>query len=127
MNSPVAEGLSGLLQWSEPVIFDRLLDAYRRRLKDPQICRSLARLHARVWRALISGDMIQFETLRSELVESLASEGLNLDCLADADERTLTELVEIVVARFHRSQRVATGYHLALIKLAGSLTPAYAA
>jgi len=127
MISPVAEGLSGLLQWSEPVIFDRLLDAYRRRLKDPQICRSLARSHARVWRALISGDMMQFETLRSELVEALASQALDLDCLADADERTLTELVEIVVARFHRSQRVATGYHLALIKLAGSLTPAHAA
>lgn len=127
MDSPAAEGLTGLLQWSEPVIFDRLLDAYRRRLSDPQICRALARLHARVWRALISGDMGQFEALRYELLEALASQGLNLDCLADADERTLTELVEIVVARFHRSQRLATGYHLALIKLAGCLTPAYAA
>jgi hypothetical protein len=127
MNSPVAEGLSGLLQWSEPVIFDRLLDAYRRRLSDPQICRSLARLHARVWRALISGDLMEFEALRGDLVEALAGAGLDLDCLAEADERTLTELVEIVVARFHRSQRLATGYHLALIKLAGCLTPAYAA
>ena len=127
MNSPVAEGLSGLLQWSEPVIFDRLLDAYRRRLSDLRICRSLARLHARVWRALISGDMSEFEILRADLVEALAEEGLDLDCLAEADEQTLTELVEIVVARFHRSQRLATGYHLALIKLASSLTPAYAA
>ncbi len=127
MNSPVAEGLSGLLQWSEPVIFDRLLDAYKRRVSDPRICRSLARLHARVWRALISGDMGEFEILRADLVEALAEEGLDLDCLAEADEQTLTELVEIVVARFHRSQRLATGYHLALIKLAGSLTPAYAA
>ena len=58
---------------------------------------------------------------------TLAEEGLDLDCLAEADEQTLTELVEIVVARFHRSQRLATGYHLALIKLAGCLTPAYAA
>ena len=127
MNSPVAEGLSGLLEWSEPVIFDRLLDAYRRRLSDAIVCRNLARLHARVWRALISGDMSEFEILRGELVDALADQGLDLDCLAEADEQTLTELVEIVVARFHRSQRLATGYHLALIKLAGSLTPAYAA
>ena len=127
MNSPVAEGLSGLLEWSEPIIFDRLRDAYERRLSDPNICRTLARLHARVWRALISGDMTRFEALRADLVDALAQEGLDLDCLADADEQTLIELVEIVVARFHRSQRLATGYHLALIKLAGSLTPAYAA
>jgi hypothetical protein len=127
MNSPVAEGLSGLLQWSEPVIFDRLLDAYTGRLSDPTICRSLARLHARVWRALISGDLMEFETRRADLVETLAHEGLDLDCLSEADEQTLIELVEIVVARFHRSQRLATGYHLALIKLAGCLTPAYAA
>ena len=84
-------------------------------------------MHARVWRALISGDMSEFEILRGELVDALADQGLDLDCLAEADEQTLTELVEIVVARFHRSQRLATGYHLALIKLAGSLTPAYAA
>jgi hypothetical protein len=127
MNSPVAEGLSGLLEWSEPVIFDRLLDAYKRRLPEPHIYISFARLHARVWRALISGNKTEFERLRSVLVEALASQGLDLDCLADADERTLTELVEIVVARFHRSQRLATNYHLALIKLAGCLTPSYAA
>ena len=71
--------------------------------------------------------MTRFEALRADLVDSLAQEGLDLDCLTDADEQTLIELVEIVVARFHRSQRLATGYHLALIKLAGSLTPAYAA
>jgi hypothetical protein len=127
MDSPVAEGLSGLLQWSDPVIFDRLRDAYARRLSDPRICRRLARLHARVWRALISGDMAEFESLRGELVDALAGEGLDLDCLAEADEETLIELVEIIVARFHRSQRLATGYHLALIKLAGWLTPDYAA
>ena len=127
MNSHVAEGLSGLLEWSEPVIFDRLLDAYRRRLPDAIVCRRIARLHARVWRALISSEMREFEALRADLVEALGHQGLSLDCVAEADEQTMTELVEIVVARFHRSQRIATGYHLALIKLAGCLTPAYAA
>jgi hypothetical protein len=99
MDSPVAEGLSGLMQWSEPVIFDRLRDAYGRRVGDPVMARQLARLHSRVWRALISGQTDSFETLRSELVQALAEQGLDLDCLADADSRTMTELLEIVIAR----------------------------
>jgi hypothetical protein len=76
---------------------------------------------------LIVGDMNRFEAQRAQLVTALNEQGLALDCLAEADERTMTELVEVVVARFHRSQRVATGYHLALIELAGRLAPAQAA
>jgi hypothetical protein len=122
MDSPVAEGLSGLMQWSEPVIFDRLRDAYGRRVGDPSTAWRLARLHARVWRALISGEMDSFETLRGELVAVLAEQGLDLDCLAEADSGTMTELLEIVIARFRRSQRLAKAYHLALMALAGRLT-----
>jgi hypothetical protein len=127
MDSPVAEGLSGLMQWSDPIIFDRLRDAYGRKIGDPAIAWRLARLHARVWRALISGQMDSFETLRGELVGALAEQGLDLDCLAEADSGTMTELLEIVIARFRQSQRVAKGYHLALMSLAGRLTVARAA
>jgi hypothetical protein len=127
MDSSISEGLSGLMQWSDPVIFDRLRDAYGRTVGDPAMARQLARLHARVWRALISGEMDRFETLRSELVGALAEQGLDLDCLAEADSRTMTELLEIVIARFRRSERVAKGYHLALMSLAGRLTMAQAA
>jgi hypothetical protein len=127
MDSSISEGLSGLMQWSEPVIFDRLRDAYGRRVGDPGIAWQLARLHARVWRALISGQMDSFEALRGELVGALAEQGLDLDCLVEADSRTMTELLEIVIARFRRSERVAKGYHLALMSLAGRLTVARAA
>ena len=124
MNTSTAEGLSGLLQWSDPVIFDRLRDAYSQRVAEFPVVLRLARLHSRVWRALIEGDMNKFETQRFLLVDALHKQGLDLDCLAEADARTMQELVEIVVARFHRSQRVSTGYHLALLQLAGRLTPA---
>lgn len=127
MDSPVAEGLSGLMQWSDPVIFDRLRDAYSRKVSDSGTAWRLARMHARVWRALIAGQTDSFHTLRSELVAALAEQGLDLDCLADADSGTMTELLEIVIARFRRSQRVAKGYHLALMSLAGRLTMAQAA
>lgn len=123
LNSAATEGLRGLLQWSDPVIFDRLRDAYRERVSDFGTVLKLARLHARVWRALIEGDMERFEEQRAALVEALDEQGLTLDCLAEADARTMEELVEIVVSRFQRSQRLATGYHLALIGLAERLAP----
>ncbi len=68
--------------------------------------------------------MSQFETLRGDLVAALAEQKLDLDCLADADSRTMSELLEIVLARFRRSQRTAKGYYLALIELAGRIAQA---
>ena len=65
------EGFSGLKQWSEPVIYDRLIAAYFKLISDRELARSLTRLHARVWRALISGDMDGFEDLRDTLVSEL--------------------------------------------------------
>jgi hypothetical protein len=123
MSSAAAEGLSGLLDWSEPIIFDRLRDAYFERLRDFGAALSLARAHSRVWRALIEGDMGRFSAQRTALTNSLYEHGLSLDCLAEADAQTMTELVEVVVSRFRRSPRLAQGYHLALIQLASRLGP----
>ena len=117
------DGRLGLLEWSEPVIFDRLRDAYRRRVADGEAGWALARLHCRVWRALIADDTAKFDRLRGELVVAIVHRGLKLDSLADADAQIISELLEIVIARFQRSQRVAKGYHLALIELAGRLAP----
>jgi len=58
------ERFSGLHQWSEPLIFDRLFSAYSKLLSNDGLARGLTRLHARVWRALINGDMTGFDTLR---------------------------------------------------------------
>ncbi len=117
------DGRMGLLEWSEPVIFDRLRDAYRLHVTDAEAGWALARLHCRVWRALIADDTGKFERLRGELVVAIAHRGLRLDSLADADAQIISELLEIVIARFQRSERVAKGYHLALIELAGRLAP----
>jgi hypothetical protein len=67
MSSSAADGFSGLMEWSEPIIFDRLRDAYFDRLADYSLAVRLARSHARVWRALIEGDMGRFENLRAAL------------------------------------------------------------
>jgi hypothetical protein len=122
MNSNAADGYSGLLEWADPIIFDRMLEAYGAEISDLKVVWRLARMHARVWRALIEGDLKTFELRRSDLVEALAQEKLDLDRVAEADARTLRELLTVVVDRFHRMPRVSMGYHLALLELAGRLS-----
>jgi hypothetical protein len=117
------EGFSGLKQWSEPVIYDRLIAAYSKLISDRELARSLTRLHARVWRALISGDMDGFEELRDTLVGELEPCDLTLDHLAEVDGKIMIELLDVVMARYNRSHRTARAYHLALMELAGRLRP----
>jgi hypothetical protein len=119
-----SEGFSGLQQWSEPLIFDRLFDAYSKLLSDDLLARGLTRLHARVWRALISGDLSAFEALRETLVSALDHCSLTLNQLAEVDAEIMIELLDVVISRYNRSQRTARAYHLALMQLAGRLGPA---
>jgi hypothetical protein len=119
-----SEGFSGLKQWSEPVIYDRLIAAYFKLISDRELARSLTRLHARVWRALIGGDMEGFEELRESLVGVLEPCSLTLDHLAEVDGEIMIELLDVVMARYKSSHRTARAYHLALIELAGRLRPA---
>ena len=123
MTANAADGYSGLLEWADPIIFDRMLEAYGAHNSDLKVVWRLARLHARVWRALIEGDLKALEMRRRDLVEALAQEELDLDRVAEADARTLQELLTVVVDRFHRMPRVSMGYHLALLELAGRLSP----
>jgi hypothetical protein len=123
LSADLPEGFSGLKQWSEPVIYDRLIAAYFKLISDRELARSLTRLHARVWRALISGDMEGFEELRDSLVGELEPCNLSLDHLAEVDGEIMIELLDVVMARYNRSHRTARAYHLALMELAGRLRP----
>ncbi len=119
----LSEGFSGLKQWSDPIIYDRLIGAYWKLISDRELARNLTRLHARVWRALIAGEMEDFEDLRDTLVGALDPCGLTLDHLAEVDGEIMTELLDVVMARYNRSHRTARAYHLALMALAGRLSP----
>jgi hypothetical protein len=123
MHVSAADGYSGLLEWADPIIFDRMLEAYGAHSGDLKTVWRLARMHARAWRALIEGDLKVFEMRRSELIDALAQQDLDLDRVAEADARTLRELLAVVVDRFHRTPRMSMSYHLALLELAGRLSP----
>ena len=122
-SADLTEGYAGLKQWSEPVIYDRLIAAYWKLIPDRELARALTRLHARVWRALIGGDMTDFEELRETLVGALEPCSLTLDHLAEVDGEIMIELLDVVMARYKSSHRTARAYHLALIDLAGRLRP----
>jgi hypothetical protein len=124
LSAGLSEGFSGLKQWSEPVIYDRLIAAYFKLISERELARGLTRLHAKVWRALIGGDMDDFEDLRETLVSALEPCGLTLDHLAEVDGEIMIELLDVVMARYNRSHRTARAYHLALMDLAGRLRPA---
>jgi hypothetical protein len=115
------DGRRGLLEWAEPVIYDRLRDAYQRRLGAGADSISLARLHCRAWRALIAGDEANYEGLRTELIAAVMRSGLEVACLGRGDAQTMAELLDIVALRFRRSERAASSYRLALLELAERL------
>lgn len=122
-----AEGYCGLQQWSGPLVYDRLVIAYSELASGAAAAHNLACLHARVWRSLIDGDADAFLRRRDALIETLIGCGLTLDDLAEADTAIMTELLEVVMARYNRSPRTARAYHLALMQLAGWIRPVHAA
>ena len=67
----LSEGFSGLQQWSDPIIYDRLIGAYWKLISDRELARNLTRLHARVWRALIAGEMEDFDLSQERIDEAL--------------------------------------------------------
>ena len=121
-DSDVEGALAGLLEWSEPVVFDCLHESYRSRLAEP-MAGSLAHRHVRQWRAVVAGDMARFDELHRDLTVALAAFGLDVGCALEADVYVLAELYEIAMARFDRSPRSAQAYRDALTALAAKLAP----
>jgi hypothetical protein len=126
-NGDMAEGLAGLQSWSEPIIFDYLLDLYSRRLGSGAEAWSVARLHAQNWRAAMTGDLAKFDSARWDLLAALKEHRIGEEEVGAADSEIIVELLDIVMARFQRSASTARSYHLALIALAGRLTLSHAA
>ena len=97
-NDETAKGLAGLLEWAEPIIFDRLLEAYRARVGAGAASWGLARLHARAWRAAIGEDFARFDAARRDLGEALAQSSLGEADVAKADAEIIVELLDIILA-----------------------------
>jgi hypothetical protein len=93
----------------------------RRLIRDDALARSVARLHARGWRALIRDDMGSFAMMRNTLIEAFQPCSMTLDHLALVDGEIIIELLDVVISRYNRSHRTSSAYFLALMDLAGRL------
>ena len=108
MNRQAADGFSGLLEWADPVIFDRLLEAYG--AHDSAISRSSGgwrRLHSRVWRALIEGDLRPSRPARDDLVGALRAVRISTSTASPRPTRDVARTAGVVVDRFRRTPRVS--------------------
>jgi hypothetical protein len=110
-----------LLEWAEPVTYDRLRDACQMRLGAGDDAVPLARLHCRAWRRLIAGDEANCQRLRTERLAAIAHGGLEVAWRSRGDAGAMAELLDIVAMRFQHCRREASRCRLALFELAERL------
>lgn len=127
MNPDAASGYSGMLQWSQPLIFDCMVESYGAQVGDVQTIWQLARLHGQVWRSLILYDFKTFTRQRQALIEAVGRHNLHEDCIRDVDANVLRELLAVVVDRFRSMPQASMSYHLALLEMASHISPSSSA
>ena len=111
-----------LVEWSAPLIADRLSKIYEACLTgDQQRVRLMILQHCHLWRNLLLEERSHAQSARRELVRLGKLAGLKSHMLDRIDEVVLDELTDVVVARFHRSPATARDYSRSLIRAASSL------
>ncbi len=111
-----------LAEWGEPIVADQLIGFYASVLKGQQnIAQPLAFNHRRLWRHLFSGHAQEAQNIRLELQRLGKLCGIRAAMIDDIDHQVIDELMNVIMARFHRSPSVARDYSLTLINIAESL------
>ncbi len=111
-----------LTEWSQPIVADHLseLYAYHLGLNHPSL-RIFVIQHARIWHNILSEQINQAQTTRGELNKTLRMSHLTAALADTIDAEMLDELMSVVMARFHRSPRLAREYSIILLRAAASL------
>ena len=117
-----AESRRELADWSHPVVVDFLHDIHAARLgADHASVRLLAMVHGRMWRFLLLDDAEKTATARRETIAIARLAGLRPAEIDKIDRATLAELMDVIVARFMRSPRLASSYGQIVLDAASSL------
>jgi hypothetical protein len=111
-----------LADWSQPIIVDYLHELYARELGGGhQSLRVLALSHGRLWRFLIQQDDERLPLARKEIVGIARLAGLKTSVVDSIDQAMLSELMDVVVARFMRTPALARGYSQILLGASAQL------
>ncbi|MDE2362680.1 MAG: hypothetical protein KGM42_08370 [Hyphomicrobiales bacterium] len=120
---------SDVLAWSEPIIGDRIVEAYFACLGDNEAqVRPVARQHIRLWRAILSGEKRVASEARGDLLRLAAIARLGVEAVDSIDRLVLDELIDVLSSWLQRSPSAARAYSRIMIEAATTLTEArYAA
>ena len=110
-----------LLEWSQPLIADRVSDFYAACFDgDQDRLRMMKQQHCYVWRNLLLQDCDRIQPGRRQLVLLGKRSGIDSETLDQIDEAVLDELAEIIAVRFHRSAAKVRDYSRSLIRVVRS-------
>jgi hypothetical protein len=100
-----------LADWCQPVMVDYLYELYGSRLGAGHTSlRVLALSHGRLWRFLILGDETRLVAARREVIGIARLAGLKSVVVDEVDQAMLSELMDVIMARFLRTPGMARSY-----------------
>lgn len=112
-----------ILDWCEPVVGDRISDAYDACFGGNQdFCKPLARQHTRLWRLIIGADKRRAAEARRDLVRLARACRLGPEALDAIDRLVLDELIDVITSRFQGSPANTRRYGRLLIEASATLT-----
>ncbi|MFO1114332.1 MAG: hypothetical protein U1E28_01490 [Beijerinckiaceae bacterium] len=112
-----------ILNWCEPVLGDRIVDAYSVFFGDNHDdLRTMARHHIRLWRLILSQEKRRAAEARRDLLRLAARSRLGAEAVDAIDRLVLDELVDVAAVRFQGSPGTARLYSRAMIAAATILT-----
>lgn len=111
-----------MLDWSEPVVGDQLLEAYGACFGgNMDMCRPMTRQHARLWRFVIAGDKRRAAETRRDLIRLAHICRLANEAIDAIDQLVMDELFAVVAARFRGSPADTRSYGRLLIEASTTL------
>lgn len=107
-----------LMNLAEPIIADRIIEAYGEYDLEYGRLRFLAAQHRRLWRAILLEHRGIMTSLFAELSEDLVAAGMRADVAGRIDQSVFEELVDIVLRRFRASNEKAKQCSMILLEAA---------
>ena len=112
-----------MLDWSEPIVGDRIVDAYNSCFGGNQgFSKPMARQHIRLWRMIIGCDKRRATDARRDLLRLAGLSRLGAEAVDAIDRLVLDELVDVMASRFQGSPSTARSYGRLMIEAATTLT-----
>ncbi len=121
--TPTSECLEQIGRWSQPIIFDTVLAVYKDRSLSDATSLSVANLHAKVWRMILSGEFEKRWKCERELAEFLLISRLRRSTYDLANARVFAELTEIIKTRHRSTPRAGRAYFRTLDALRERVDP----